>query len=887
MSRVSFKEFSAGLPVTQQNPVKPIADLKPQGNLIGNVLKDIPSDIVDTFKGVADAGMKGSKKFAEAFTTPGLTIPQRFAGAVAAPFSAVVNAGGEAIKGGAKLFTTQEFESSLAAAVGEAGSAIMDTETAKGLVRMYDSLPEDQKYMLSNVIAPMANVLTAGTGGAVTKPVVNALKTGVKDAFKATAGTVSEVVKRTPQEAAEAVVRSANPTPNPILDTISGAATQVKDFAKRTIGTAQDTAETSRRLAEMPEQKASLVRKGADERIVNVIEKATPEEVKVYRELVDQAKKKEIDPTPNTPQPKVIAGRELLKPVDFIINERKSVGAKLGEYRKNLSTAKDVDTNPAFRNFHDYLKNNFGVKFDKEGKIQANTGTLAASDIPQVQKLYDQLRSDTKNSQVELDQWLQRTYKDYDLVQAREKTFSEEVPRIADYARSQIRELMPEDYNALATQYATLSRPLQDFVKLVGYKGDMDKLTAKELKTAEVALRVLGNAADRPQSVIDGILETATNAGYQSNIDLNRLIYITDQLEDLYDITPTRGFSGSATRGINQSDAAGVIGDAATMNLGGLFNRAMNSRATQKEIQASFEEYLKFLDEGGNIPGETSFKKGEILETKEKTEANSNIIVKVPERDSSLTGKGAEIQEASIAKYEADPQAMVDEYLKENGKVINTDEARKLFADVGYNGANSAAVHEASSAVSKSAWREALAKNPGDKAIILAGGSGTGKTSVAKNALGKTFEESSAVLDGNLSSMGSALKRIKEAKEAGKDVKLTYVYREPEDAWVNGVIQRMLNNESEKGRVVPLSTFLENHKGSHETIKALLDNKDISELLLLDNSFGKNAQQFMDVDKFNNLSYDIDTLRSSLLAVTKQLYEQGKITEIQYKSLIK
>ena len=68
---------------------------------------------------------------------------------------------------------------------------------------------------------------------------------------------------------------------------------------------------------------------------------------------------------------------------------------------------------------------------------------------------------------------------------------------------------MPKEYTTLSTQYASIMKPLQEVVKTLGYKGDIDKLTTKELKAAEVALRVLGNAADRPQSMIDNVLEAA------------------------------------------------------------------------------------------------------------------------------------------------------------------------------------------------------------------------------------------------------------------------------------------------------------------------------------------------------------------------------------------
>lgn len=886
MSRLSFKEFSGGLPVTQtnsRNPRLPQQQAAPE-SVFSRIVKDIPGDIVETFKGVIESGRTGSENFTEAFTRPNLTVAQRGVSALAAPFSAAVNAGGEILKGGAKLLTTDEFEQKTQEALVKAGQSAMNSQVGMKLREFYDSLPEDQKYTLTNIIAPVGNVIGSGVVGGEFKAGADALKSSLKTSLKST--------PRTATEAAEAVVKSANPiventaktTGNSLVDTVKGLGTQFKDFARRTVNDAQDTAQQSKRLSSMPEPKATLIRNGADERIVNVVDQASPDEIKIYRELVDQAKLKEADPTPNTSQPKVIAGREFLKPVDYLISSRKDVGRALGEYRKNLSKTRDIDTNQAFRNFHEYLKENYGVKFDKDGKIIADSGTLATSDIPQIQKLYDQLRSDKLNSQVELDQWLQRSYKDYDLVQKREQTFSEEVSRIAEYARGEVGKLMPEDYNLLRQEYAAYSKPLNDFVKLLGYKGSLDDLTTKDLKTGEVALRVLGNAADRPQSVIDEVLSVAGQAGYESNIDLNRLIYITDQLEDLYDITPTRGFSGSATRGINQSGVGATL-DAATLNFGSLFDRAMTSKASQKEIQQSFETYLKYLDEGGDPE---NFKPAQSVDTTKDAATNNDIILReVPDRDQSLTGRGAEIQEASIAKYEADPEGMVNEYLDTNGKVINTDEARKLFADVGYNGANSAAVHEAASAVSKSAWRKALAENPGDRAIILAGGSGTGKTSVATKVLGEMSEKASAFLDGNLSKISSALERIKEAKDAGKDVILTYVYRDPEDAWVNGVISRMLNNPDEGGRVVPLSTFLENHNGSLKVVKDLLNNKDINKINLIDNSFGKDAHKLIELDKLNNLSYDIDKLRSSLLAVTKKLYEQGKITDIQYKSLIK
>lgn len=404
------------------------------------------------------------------------------------------------------------------------------------------------------------------------------------------------ITNRTAQQVAEEVVAAANPVKqgNVVTDTLSGAAQQVQDFAGRIIRSAQDTAEQNRRLSEMPEEQATLVRTGADERVVNVIKSAPEEEVSIYKELVEQAKKKEADPTPNTAQPKQIAGREFLKPVEHIVEARNGAGARLGEFRRNLSPEKNVNTNPAFRNFHQNLKDKYGVQFDKNGKIIPGKGILPEKDIVQVQKLYDELRSKTITSQKDIDEFLRRSLEEYDITQQREKAFSNLVSEVAESARYEMRQLMPDGYNRAATQYAELSKPLEEVARLLGYKGKMSEISTKDLRAGEVALRILGNAADRPQSVIDEVLRVAKETGYTSEIDLNRLIYVTDQLEDLYDITPSRGFSGSTQRGIDQS-AAGALGDVATMNVGGLFNKVSGSQATRQEVQEAFEAYLNSL----------------------------------------------------------------------------------------------------------------------------------------------------------------------------------------------------------------------------------------------------------------------------------------------------
>jgi hypothetical protein len=272
-----------------------------------------------------------------------------------------------------------------------------------------------------------------------------------------------------------------------------------------------------------------------------------------------------------------------------------------------------------------------------------------------------------------------------------------------------------------------------------------------------------------------------------------------------------------------------------------------------------------------------------------KKKDNLASVIEAFQRDKSLTGKDAQVQEASIRKFVENKDEMVGEYLKKNGNVVNTDEARKLFKDVGYVGKNSRAVQEASSAVAKEAWKKLLKTSKSDTAVIFAGGSGTGKTSAVKTLIPDEIGDAGAVLDGNLSTMGSATSRIQEVLDAGKKPLIAYVYRDPVEAWVEGVVKRMKLNKEEGGRIVPLSVFLENHKGSYEVTKKLLESKNLGkeyDVALIDNSLGYDKHDLLNRDKFDTIHYDAD-LADTLKAKTKKLYEQKQITKDEYEELLK
>lgn len=259
-------------------------------------------------------------------------------------------------------------------------------------------------------------------------------------------------------------------------------------------------------------------------------------------------------------------------------------------------------------------------------------------------------------------------------------------------------------------------------------------------------------------------------------------------------------------------------------------------------------------------------------------------------RDESLKGADAKLQEESIKGYLTNKNILSKEYIERFGNVINTDEARKLFTDIGYNGTNAGAVHEVSSAVGKDATKELLSTSKSNIVEMYAGGAGSGKTSSIERIREGVKDNAAVIIDGTMANYEGSLKKMDQFLSSGKDVNISYSYRDPEDAWKNGVVKRMLSNESEMGRAVSISAFLETTEGSYNTIKNMyaegIDKKQGVNIYIIDNSLGPGKAQFMSRKKFDSIKFD-DELRKKLLRTTKQLLDDGVITKAQYDVLIR
>ena len=245
------------------------------------------------------------------------------------------------------------------------------------------------------------------------------------------------------------------------------------------------------------------------------------------------------------------------------------------------------------------------------------------------------------------------------------------------------------------------------------------------------------------------------------------------------------------------------------------------------------------------------------------------------ERNPALTPEGKLVEERAIQKVLANEDQILADHTKKYGKVVNTDDFRPVFKDIGYKGSNSADVHEPASYLSKRARAEAL-KNGGDYALTLAGGSGTGKTSATKVVLKPLIDKAAMIMDTNLSKLETAHQWIKEVEAADKKFAGGFVYRQPLESF-DATILRGLTNPDEMGRMVPASETAKNHIGSWNVVQELV--KEGRKFRFVDNANGIGKARLTTLkDLQEKIKYP------SVKELTKQF--QARLDEI-YKNGIK
>lgn len=235
------------------------------------------------------------------------------------------------------------------------------------------------------------------------------------------------------------------------------------------------------------------------------------------------------------------------------------------------------------------------------------------------------------------------------------------------------------------------------------------------------------------------------------------------------------------------------------------------------------------------------------------------------------------------------------------GFVLNTDTARELSEDYLADRTLSNPVHEPASYLVKAFYAQRLteATPTGRRRTIVftAGGTGAGKSTGAAVIEEQGEDLAELTYDTNLTGVEKSAEKIQDALDAGRTVEIQYVWRDPVEAFQNGVLTRAARQAREfgTGRTLGLNTHMDTYIYGYETIRGLIDQfgetraEGDSRVVfsVIDNSRGKgNAVQLSSISDLETTNLDYNSLEGQLYGVLEEARQDNRINEATYQGIL-
>ena len=312
----------------------------------------------------------------------------------------------------------------------------------------------------------------------------------------------------------------------------------------------------TQRLAEAPSHIKQALKHGIEDGDIILATVGSKADNKAKVDMIEIAKKSKENPF-YFQQAKKIPGATIAEgPAKYLITtmnrgvtKTKQVLGQLGKGKQNVRHIYDT--------FIQDMKDS-GVQIFKGRLISTRGSKIPDADL----KFYNQVLRDirpTKSGNVPLTykQMHQLRQKWFDIAKT-DQTFT---GGTSSYAK-RLRSLFTQEIDTAANgkyfkaqnQIREAIGALKSFAKIMGYKGDIKDITTKDLKAGEVFSRIFGNAADRPNDVLDGLYNMAKRYGYKGTEDARIQLKFADRLEDIYVHSQSRSLRGQVGRGTVGTD---------------------------------------------------------------------------------------------------------------------------------------------------------------------------------------------------------------------------------------------------------------------------------------------------------------------------------------------
>jgi len=246
-------------------------------------------------------------------------------------------------------------------------------------------------------------------------------------------------------------------------------------------------------------------------------------------------------------------------------------------------------------------------------------------------------------------------------------------------------------------------------------------------------------------------------------------------------------------------------------------------------------------------------------------------------------------QAAAYKKIDAEFEKLIEQQKSDSMAandgtyVINPDDFKPLVHDTEqfgkYNPIESQSVHEPASELANLAKDRAIdAVERGDTITWTAGGPGNGKGTAISRKLPDLFKDSSFAYDSVLGNPKKALADIQRVLDAGGTNHIAYVFRNIEDAWVDGIVKRALSS----GRTVSAKVYLQGMEKAWSSIQELhaaLAEDSRNFFSLLDNTIKNGDATFATIEDVKNLNFkDLESkFLDKLENIAKDMHKEGAL----------
>lgn len=338
------------------------------------------------------------------------------------------------------------------------------------------------------------------------------------------------------------------------------------------------------------------------------------------------------------------------------------------------------------------------------------------------------------------------------------------------------------------------------------------------------------------------------------------------------------------------------------------------SAAHQRAMETAIEQLLR--DEPVAVPPEVldgNFEPRPARDEKETMEALREVLGDIPEPRAEVTPRVETSFEFTPSRSLRPEEKVIEQRFGEQlkgdiaaaerryaaledsrgGKILNVDTARELSDDYLKDRTKSSPVHEPASAFIKRLYAKKLSEPPkdGELPVVLftAGGTGAGKSTAIKDALGGLADTAQIVYDTNMNGVASSIQKVDQALAAGKSVTIVYTFRDPVMALKEGALPRAMRQEKKfgSGRTVPLEEHLKTHLGAREAMERIASHytgDSRVQVIVLDNTGSAGSAKPValgSIPKFDKQAYN--SLREQAVATLEAERTAGRISDAVYR----